>query len=182
MEAVCVGASFGVLGRSFAAYLRAHNNIIVLYSIICELPYYPNRGKHASHSFSRPATSSSRCYCSNRRRLQNTILYTILQYIGTSYCDIHAIYLYIAPFSSGRGTQGANLQYRRSRNPQTIQIRAFPSAVVALHIYEVFQDCGQQLAQCARPTPARSTWWRHQRTAWTRRATYFNSGGVNNRL
>lgn len=176
-----------VVGRSFAAYLRIYIIIIIYYGIICSAKLRKTRLAQfpptSNESLSSPQQQPPSVYYIEHNNLPLPI--TVYGYVV--YYVVRSIHLYIAPFSSRRETASANLQYRRHRrrcrrNPRTIQIRAFPLAVVARHIYEVFQDCGQQLAQCARPTPARSTWWRHQRMAWTRRATYFSSVGVNNRL
>jgi hypothetical protein len=129
------------------------------------------------------ATATTVAVYIKKKKKHNIIVYryVILRYIRVYSTCTCAIPIHHAILISTRNDKRKQYCRRRRRNPNTIRIRAVPSAVVACHIYEVFQDCRQQLAQCARPTPARNTWWHHRRTVWTKRATYSSSGGVNNR-
>lgn len=68
---------------------------------------------------------------------------------------------------------------RPAPTPALIIGRRVKSSRAFRFIYEVFQDCGQQLARCARATPAKNAWWRPPRTAWWMRGvTYYNNRSV----
>lgn len=117
--------------------------------------------------------------CNNITVLQAIVL-TIDVIIIFVFIIIIIVIIIIIFHSSGRRL---NFEYNardtaavHHNNTVIEKYRAVPFSGVARFIYEVFQDRWKQLAQCARPPPARNTWWNPPRTVWwTRGATYSRS-------